>query len=242
MMRPIEKGNWPTKGRLGITRRVFNDWTRAIPHLKGLTGRYCHFCEMKVTNAIAIEHIKPKEHFPKLQAHWGNFLLICNHCNSHKINTIPTSPYRKSYYWPHLNNTIMAFDFRITGEIIPNTTYLTLQPQIDRANATIDLYGLDKTVTAQGNSDDRLIDRLEAYKQAIDRYVEYSTGLATVNAIVDNAKNTGFFSVWLKVFDSIPPVKMALINCPDFHMATTNCFNAVYQPIPRNPVIVADPI
>jgi len=243
-MRPIDKGGWPTKGSHGVRKRVFNDWTRAIPHLRGRTGRFCHLCEMKVTNAIAIEHIKPKEHFPRLQAHWDNFLLICNQCNSHKLATIPISPYKKKYYWPHLNNTIKAFDFKITGEIIPNTTYLTTQPQIDRANATIDLYGLDKTVTAQGNSDDRLLERLEAYKQAIDRLIEY-TGvpqLATVPAIVANAKNTGFFSVWLKVFDSVPVVKAALIDCPDFHLASTNCFNAAYQPIDRNPLILADPI
>lgn len=241
-MRPIDKGSWPTKGSHGIRKRVFNDWTRAIPHLRGRTGRFCHLCEMKVTNAIAVEHIKPKEHFPRLQAHWDNFLLICNHCNSHKLATIPVSPYKKKYYWPHLNNTIMAFDFKITGEIIPNTTYLTTQPQIDRVNATIDLYGLDKTVTAQGNSDDRLKDRLEAYKQAIDRYIEYSNGQATVAAIVDNAKNTGFFSVWLKVFDTVAVVKAALIDCPDFHLASTNCFNAAYQPIDRNPLILVDPI
>jgi len=135
----------------------------------------------------------------------------------------------------------MAFDFRLTGEIIPNPTYLTTKLQIDRANATIDLYGLAKTVTAQGNSDDRLMNRLEAFKQAIDRYIEFAQGQATIQAIVDNAKNTGFFSVWLKVFDSVPAVKSALIDCPDFHLATTNCFNAAYQPIPRNPANIADP-
>ena len=136
----------------------------------------------------------------------------------------------------------MAFELKITGEITPNTTYLTSQPQIDRAKATIDLYGLDKTATAQGNSDDRLKERLEAYKQAIDRYIEFTTGVAIVPAIVDNAKNTGFFSVWLKVFDAVPAVKMALIGCTDFYLATTNCFNAAYQPIPRNPSNKTDPI
>ena len=241
-MRPIDKGSWPTKDSHATRKRVFNDWTRAIPYLKGRTGRYCHLCELKVSNAMAIEHIKSKKYFPRLQAHWDNFLLICNHCNSHKLATITISPYKKTYYWPHLNNTIMAFDFRITGEIIPNRTYLTTKPQIDRANATIDLYGLDKVVTAQGNSDDRLKDRLEAYKQAIDRFIEFSNSKASVHAIVDNAKNTGFFSVWLKVFNSVPNVKAALIDCLDFHLATTYCFNSTYQPIPRNPTFTADPI
>lgn len=241
-MRPIEKGSWPTKGTRGISKRVFNDWTKAIPHLKGRTGKYCHLCEMKVTNAMAIEHIKPQTHFPKLKFHWDNFLLICNYCNSHKVAKIPLAPYRKNYYWPHFHNTLMAFDVKVTGEIIPNVIYVTTGHQIAKANATIDLYGLAQTTTSQGNSDDRLKERLEAFKQAIDRFIEYSKGKATTVAIVDNAKNTGFFSVWLKVFESIAVVKAALINCPEFHLSNTNCFNPAYQLIPRNPGDLADSI
>lgn len=136
----------------------------------------------------------------------------------------------------------MAFDFKITGEIIPNTTYLNSPDQIARARATIDLYGLDKAVTAQGNSDDRLMDRVEAIKQAIDRLIEYSTGTATIAAIVDNAKNTGFFSVWLRIFSTKPLVKAALINEPDFHQANTGCYNGINLFVPRNPANLTDPI
>lgn len=226
-MRPVAKGTWPTinNGR----RRIFNDWRRAKPFLRSSTGDYCHLCEMRVTNALAIEHIKPKEHFPKLSNHWDNFLLICNYCNSHKLETIPSSPYRKKYFWPHLNNTLQSIDYSITGIAIPNTTYLTNPDQLRRANATIQLYGLDKTITATGDSDTRLIERLKAFKMAIDRKIEYAQGQATEPAILDMAKTTGFFSIWLKVFNNVPAIRTAIIQCPEFHQANTNCFDAAFQ-------------
>ena len=87
-MRPINKGTWPTKNN-GTKKKVFNDWTRAIPILKERTGHYCHLCEMKMNSGFAIEHIKPKVFYPQLKSHWSNFLLVCPYCNSHKIATIP---------------------------------------------------------------------------------------------------------------------------------------------------------
>lgn len=229
-MRPIEKGAWPTKGATGVRLRVFNQWQRAIPHLEARTGKFCHLCEMKVTNALAIEHIQPQLHFPLLSSDWDNFLLTCNYCNSHKLANIPTAPYRQTHYWPHLNNTLKTFDFTVAGVIVPNATHLTAPGDITRANNTIALYGLDKTTTSTGSSDSRLIERLEALYFAIERLNEYTTGVnQSIPAIVDLAKTKGFFSVWLKVFDGVPAVRTALINCPDFHLATTNCFDATLQ-------------
>lgn len=63
-MRPINKGLHPITPQRG-KKMVLNDWTKAIPFLKQRTGDYCHICEMKVTNMLAIEHIKPQIHFPK---------------------------------------------------------------------------------------------------------------------------------------------------------------------------------
>jgi uncharacterized protein (TIGR02646 family) len=230
-MRPILKGWWPIRGNQ--VRYVFNDWTRAIPYLKSRTGKYCHLCEMKV-DPISIEHILPKSHFEDLASDWDNFLLICHYCNSHKSNEIPVLPYANNYYWPHLNNTLMAFFYPKNGEVIPNKEHLTVSHQVEKAENTIKLYGLNKKVTQQGNSDERLKNRLIAYKQAIDRFIEKSDGKATVRAIVDNAQNTGFFSVWLQVFNNCPDVKEALIQSPAFHLTAGNFFDENLRPIRRN--------
>ena len=208
---------------------MFNDWTRAIPHLKLATGSYCHFCEMKVTNALAIEHIKPQTHFPRLQNQWENFLLICNYCNSEKLAMIPKN-YRTDYFWPHLNNTLLAFDFNFTANVIPNTK-LTNPVDIDRANRLIALYGLDKRTSSDGSPDPRWVERAKALYLAINRKSEYLSGRATLDAIVDFAVATGFFSVWLKIFDNIPVVRAALINCPDFKIPINECFDAALMPM-----------
>jgi 5-methylcytosine-specific restriction endonuclease McrA len=224
-MRPINKGLWPTKGRRNLTKRVFNDWTNAIPFLKQRTGSYCHLCEMRVSNAIAIEHIKPKVSFPKLQNHWDNFLLICSSCNSHKKARIPVSPYRKNYFWPHLNNTLLVFEY---ANVLPHFKPISTLNNIerDRAKNLVDLYGLNKEITASGDADTRWIEKQKAYKMAIDRRIEYETGInKSIDSIIDLAIQSGFFSIWLKVFKDILPIRRALILCPEFHLANNNCFD-----------------
>lgn len=233
-MRPIYKGDWPLTPRRGW-KMAFNDWTKAIPILKTRTGSYCHLCEMKVTNAIAIEHIFPKEHYPRLENHWSNFLLICNTCNSKKGSTIPNSPYRYAYYWPHLHNTFMAFDYR---HIVPFPSNSLNGAQQMRAKKLIQLYKLDDVANATGEPDNRHIQRLEATHKAIKRLLEYLTGKATVEAIVDMATATGFFSVWMTIFNDVPLVKQALLSCSDFHLANQSqpCFDfTTCAALPRNP-------
>ena len=220
-MRPINKGTWPLTP-IQQLRANFNDWTRAIPHLTLGTGEYCHFCEMRVTNQIAIEHIKPKEHFPRLESNWSNFLLICTSCNSRKGQSIPLSPYKKHYFWPHLNNTLKVFEYPIEnqpGLVIPNGNIGT--DNIRRAQNTIDLYKLSDISTTAGTSDKRFEKRIEAIRFAIDRRVEYRSHQTAIAAIVDNAVSTGFFSVWLRIFDDIPQVRTALILRQEFHLPAT---------------------
>ncbi|CAN5441347.1 hypothetical protein BH09BAC1_BH09BAC1_13400 [soil metagenome] len=234
-MRPVEKGPWPTFQN--GNRKVFNQSSRAAKFLIQRTGdetnRYCHLCEMQITNAPAVEHIKPEEHFPRLANHWDNFLLICSYCNARKRDKIPTSPYRKHYYWPHINNTFMAFKPSLTGVIEINQHYVNLPPQIERAQNLIDIYQLDAIVGPGGGLDIRFAQRLRALNMAIERKRERANNTATIAAIIDMATTTGFLSIWLMVFDDIQDVKQALINCPVFHLAETNCFDVNYNLVPR---------
>lgn len=238
-MRPINKGAWPTKAN--GNKYIFNDWSRAKIHLQTRTGSYCHFCEMRVNNCLAIEHIKSRDAYPRLSNCWTNFLLICTSCNSSKNNK--NVLYALSYYWPHLNNTLLAFYSPISGpdaqKVIPQPSLTASQTA--RAKSTIDLYELDKIVTSDGGSDNRYIERVKAAKMAIDRRIEYQNGLATINAIVDLATTTGFFSVWLDVFSNVTPVKQALLNAPEFKIDVNAWFDGNLDPIPRHPTLT-DPI
>ncbi len=226
-MRPIHKGNWPLTP-IRQKKQVFTDWEKAIPILKERTGWYCHLCEMRVTNALAIEHIKPQKHFPRLVSHWGNFLLICNSCNSAKSETIPFAPYRKRYFWPHKNNTLLVFEYGTSLPLLQPASHLN-RHQIARAEALIDLYKLNKQVKTNGESDTRWIERCTALKKAIDRLIEYKQAQATVQSILQMAESTGFFSIWFMIFQDEPVVREALIRCDSFKLAYTNCFDANQQ-------------
>ena len=47
-------------------------------------GRFCSYCEQKLTETIAVEHVAPKENYPLTSVAWSNFLLCCRSCNSYK--------------------------------------------------------------------------------------------------------------------------------------------------------------
>lgn len=188
---------------------------------------------MKMNSGFAIEHIKPKVFYPQLKSHWSNFLLVCPYCNSHKIATIPKK-YKENYFWPHLNNTLLVFDYEQVLPHIKPFDSLT-QDQKKRANNLIELYGLRKESTSDGSADTRWIEKLKAYKMAIDRRLEYQKGMNhSVKAIVDLAVQSGFFSIWLKVFEDIPLIRTALIQRKEFYLLNTNCFDNSLQLQPRN--------
>lgn len=228
-MRPIEKGEHPLT-RVQGKKMVLTDYKKAIPVLKNRTGLYCHICEMR-SPFLAIEHIKPQDHFPRLISHWDNFLLVCTYCNSRKLETIPLAPYRKKYFWPHLNNTLLAFKRNIFGLI-------EIDPQLStenkkRAENLISLYKLDKAYTEAGDSDTRWKEQASALLSAIQCKKEYTEGQITISAILREAVQHGFFSVWFKVFSDIFEVKKALVEAPEFHL-NPHFFDANYNPIPRN--------
>lgn len=226
-MRPIDKGDWPiaNNGR----KLSFDDWTRAIPILIERTGCYCHICEIRLN--LEIEHIKYKDHYENLASVWWNFLLVCRYCNARK-GSVRVKGYRQSYIWPHLNNTLLAFAYELDGQVKPRNSLDA--HDIARASNLISVYKLSDSVTSNGTPDKRFKRRIEVFKQANDRRLEFRDGKATAEAIVDAVTNTGFFSTWLKVFEDVPEIKQALINCPDFHLAGNVFFDANFLPLPRN--------
>lgn len=234
-MRPVDKGTWPTSKKVPGKLLLFNDWKRALKPLKDRTGWYCHLCEMRVNNHMSIEHIKHRDAFPKLASSWTNFLLACGYCNSRKRAKSPEAPYRKRYVWPHIHNTLLAFDVPLAGGS-PGTVQVnsSLQDPVlkTRAQALIDLYALEAQSTSDGGADVRFIERMAAVHMAATRRVEYDRGQATAQAVVDMAKVSGFFSVWFKVFADVPQIKALLIAEPAFALNAA-WFDANLDPLPR---------
>jgi hypothetical protein len=226
-MRPIDKGAWPLD-RNG-QRRIFQSWTLAIPILEEQTGVFCHICEARFP--LTIDHLKFKDRFPRLSLNWWNFLLTCQYCNSRK-GVVVIKNYRQAFVWPHLNNTFLALDYHSDGSVCAASNISPID--IERASSLIELYQLSSPTTKDGKRDRRFLRRLDAYRQAEERLHEYKNGKATVRAILDAATNTGFFSIWLKVFEAIQVVRDALINCPAFHLVGKGFFDENGNAIPRN--------
>lgn len=240
-MRPIEKGGWPTYG--GGKKYVFNDWKKAKKHLMSRTGDFCHLCEVRVNNALSVEHIKPRDSHSRLSNSWNNFLLACNSCNSSKLQTVPLQPYRQRYYWPHLNNTMLAFYTPLIGgsAMVVNVVSTLAPEQMAKAQATIDLYGLNKIKTSTGDSDNRFTERLETIDMAIEMLRDYTNRETNIASILKVAVSRGFFSVWIDIFRSAPEVVNALMDSPKFKINKAVHFDINLQPVPRNP-LRADPI
>ncbi|WP_413725104.1 HNH endonuclease [Sodalis sp. RH16] len=233
-MRPIDKGTWPLNKK--GAKACFNHWRNAKQYLEERTGCYCHLCEMRVNNALAVEHIKPKDSYPRLSACWTNFLLICTPCNSRKSKSLLAVPYRHHYYWPHINNTLLAFHTPLTGDnaMVVNAHPSLSPSQKQKADATIKLYALDKTTTVTGDSDRRYLERQLTISMALERLEEYADNRATAAAIVDLAVSRGFFSLWMVIFSDYREVMEALLDARPFCQNRTAWFSAALAPLPRN--------
>ncbi len=239
-MRPISK-QVPIDSA-GIPQKIFDNYGDAKPYLIQQTLRYCHFCEMPILNIPSVEHIKPKEcegnpqKYINIRNHWGNLLLICGYCNSIKGNR---DVKLGEYYWPHRNNTLIPFE-HLTGIVRVNETNLTVE-QREKAKRTIRLYGLERNSDDSGGQAIRSERRMLAISQAIERFNEYSAQLpaVTLDAIIGQATDAGFWSVWFNVFEMFPIVKRALINA---FMLPIECFDHNHSPLSRNPKNLQDSI
>lgn len=227
-MRPIEKK---------APKKIFTNYKKYSSELTIQTLKYCHFCEMPILNAPSVEHIKPKKcignhtKYKNLRNHWSNLLLICNYCNSNKLN-IDLKTY--NYYWPQKNNTLKIFKYI---PLVSKKSNLS-QNQSIKAQNTLDLYKIDKIKKSDGTSDSRFIERLKVISNAIECLKEFQKNTITVNAIVRNALSSGFFSVWYEVFKNEPLVLKLLFK--EFKVPI-NCYNATnYNLLDRNPLDLND--
>ena len=69
---------------------------------------------------------------------------------------------------------------------------------------------------------------------------DYEKGFISAEKVVEFARERGFFSVWFTVFAAHKAVKSALVD--RFKGTARNCFDADFNPIPRNPTDLIDTI
>lgn len=233
-MRPVQRGHRPVDPAGKPVQ--FSQYGHARGALIENMGQYCSYCNQKLPASLAVEHVQPKDPVPHLKLEWTNFLLGCTNCNSTKGDKLIDLD---DYLWPDVHNTHLAFQYNEDGtiQVAPNLPALIAQ----RAQNTLDLVGLQKYPDEQSASDRRWKNRKDAYnkaKEALDLFKladQKGAGAIAADYVAGWAPDSGFFSIWFKVFDNFPIVKAALIK--GFAGTAPDAFDARINPISRTSIL-----
>jgi uncharacterized protein (TIGR02646 family) len=230
-MRPIERGAAP---------RIYSKYEQAISDLEERLGSYCSYCERKFTTNLAVEHVVPKSMQPELEVEWTNFLLGCTNCNS--IKGKKTVEINK-FLWCDRDNTFIAFTYSSGG-------FIQLSDGLEegyktKAKALLDLVGLQRHQASGWDNprprDKRWKDRELTWilaEKCRDNFEIIAQKNIAKDLVLIAAQCSGFFSVWMTVFDAYPDIKRELINL--FPGTAISCFNADGKPIARPNSIVEE--
>ena len=229
-MRPVERGAWPLGSDGGL--KAYAEYGDAQPDLYERLGEYCSYCELRVGDCIHVEHVLPKAvpRYRHLEGQWLNFLLACPRCNSTKGHG---GLDRADYFWPDTDNTFRAFLYE-RGGIVRVWPGLSVDDQ-QITQRTLDLTGVDRRPghLRFEHKDRRWMDRSNAWDKAVlalnNLHANNTPELR--DTIVDLARATGFWSVWMTVFQSENAVLARFISA--FPGTCTLCFDAAGSPQPR---------
>lgn len=222
-MRPVDKGSAPYD--------KISKYQEAEPYLEKRIGSYCSFCEMRVNNALAVEHKESKNSGGGL-TDWGNLLLSCVYCNSRKSEKIRKDGLG-NWLWPDQHNTFLAFTY---SDALPkvNESYLrsVSEDVLTRAKTTMKDLALDykpESADKKKYKDKRWQHRFRALTIAEDYRNSWSKNRESqyeeeqLRNIRCTAEQSGFFSVWMMVFKDEPKVKKVLIDT--FAGTSKECFD-----------------
>jgi hypothetical protein len=252
-MRPVYRGHTPQIGGIAKIVTNYKDWRQ---DLLDTIGNYCCYCNMVLNDSPQVEHVSPKNPQPGQPAGallaWDNMLLACGPCNrakGNKPNTIAT------HYMPDSSNTHMVFEYIIINHpkkkkhkaCIPiakaGPNLLPL-----KAQNTINLCKLTALTSNPRATDLRWKYRFEAWNSANliwrtnwDQW-GYNKANDFITLLLDAAISKGFFSIWFEAFYNVTDVKLALIDA--FWGTDPDSFQNIppFDPQPRNPTNLLDPI
>lgn len=213
-MRPVTRVAAPT---------TYAKYQDAIGDLEDCFGRYCSYCERRFPALLAVEHVSPKISDTARETDWTNFLLGCVNCNSTKSDT-PTND--EDFLWPDKDNTLKAIEYRAGGLVEPSPTLdLQIAPKVA---ALIGLVGLDRH---PGKPDKQPTDRDKRYMEREEKWqlAQRMREMLTRNnnadfrdALVNLAKEAGFFSIWIAAFHDDTDMRRRLVEA---HVGTArDCF------------------
>ena len=224
-MRPVDRG---------VAPQEFADYADAKPFLVSRLGDYCSYCERPIKTNLAVEHVLAKALRPDLIVEWSNFLLSCVNCNSTKGKK-PVD--RTKCLLPDQDNTFLAFKYEESGQVFSRDD---LADDVrEKAQALLTLTGLNKFPTdfPDGDEFEAALERWQQRSQAWAVAEDSRTKLgrkdipALRDVIVELAKATGFFSVWMHVFRDVDEMRERFVA--EFPGTAADCFEGSGQPVNR---------
>lgn len=155
-------------------------------------------------------------------------MYSCKYCNTRKAQKIKKGESDK-WIWPDKDNTFLAYTYHNANPQV-NKEYLEAVSEecYNKAKALYDGIGLGITSHTDLQKDKRWSKRFETLGIANDtreawRKIKGSEfEVDMLKQIVTCARQTGFFSIWMMVFEGDREVKLALIQ--EFPGTARTCF------------------
>lgn len=195
-MRPVERNPWPVdkNGR----NKEYKAYQSFYEDLIKNFGSYCSYCERPC--AVDIEHVIPKNS-PKgqeLVTDWNNLLCGCDSCNQdYKSNKNQS---RSGYLWPDEEDTYICYEYDLTGDMKVSQSLSEIDQK--RGQATIDLCGLAPKPGIKSKRQDYLRDKRMRMWALAKRFLSlFENSLVDIDLIAETAKESGFWSIWITVFN-----------------------------------------
>ncbi len=194
-MRPILRGGNP-----GFKKVAENPDVRE--KLKERMGAYCAYCERPLEEG-EIEHIQAKSQFPELLHEWKNCLLACGSCNKRKSSK-KLNPHQ--VVLPDRDNSFFALNYFSDGYVEAN----------EKIHAMTETENLLKILNLNQVKSGLPKRRLAVWHKALTIKTQLNTipnmRQAMIPLIVDLAVATGFFSIWMAVFNDDNEIVLKLID------------------------------
>lgn len=134
-------------------------------------NEYCPYCEKRIYDNSDghIEHIKPRDYYPKEFQNYDNLLVSCNEKNS--CGMYKKNKYDDKFINPVIDNPLTYFNYNIaSGEIIPKSND-DHSNEYKKAIYTIEVLNLNCYELTEARK--ALIDILEVYRENYEEYNEY---------------------------------------------------------------------
>lgn len=220
-MRPVDKGESPYE--------TISDYHDAEPFLNDRIGRYCSYCEIPIYHVPEIDHKEGKYSGGELTK-WGNLLYSCKYCNTRKSQKIKFGE-KDKWIWPDEDNTFIAYTYENGYPKVNEKLLKESVPEVlERAWSLYDGVDLGFVPQKVTDKDKRWAKRMEVYgiaeecKNVWDKLKTTEYRETQINSIITLAKQVGFFSVWMSIFEQEKEIKLQLLQ--NFPGTAQECFDS----------------